>query len=167
LQGINYGIEEYDRFHRSFPKLPVFGSETASTVSTRGIYANDRVRGYVSAYDSNPVPWGATAAGAWIPLAQRPFMAGGFVWTGFDYKGEPTPYGWPCINSHFGIMDICGFPKDNYYYYQSVWGDRPMVHILPHWNWAGKECQPISLWFYSNADRVELFLNGKSLGAKV
>jgi beta-galactosidase len=166
LQGINYGIFSYDRFHEQFPKLPVFGSETASTVSTRGIYANDRERGYVIAYDVNAPPWGATAEAAWKPIAERPFMAGAFVWTGFDYKGEPTPYGWPCINSHFGIMDMCGFPKDNWYYYKAWWGEEPSIHILPHWNWPGKEGQPIAVWVHSNADRVELFLNGQSLGVK-
>jgi beta-galactosidase len=166
LQGINYGIDRYDPFHRSFPALPVLGSETASTVGTRGIYENDRQRGYVSAYDVNRPGWGATAEGAWKPIADRPFMAGAFVWTGFDYKGEPTPYGWPCINSHFGIMDICGFPKDNYYYYQAWWGEKPVVHLLPHWNWPGKEGQPVRVWCHSNCERVELFLNGKSLGAK-
>jgi beta-galactosidase len=144
----------------------VFGSETASTVSTRGIYANDTRRGYVSAYDVNAPPWGATAEAGWKPIAERPFMAGGFVWTGFDYKGEPTPYGWPCINSHFGIMDMCGFPKDNWYYYKAWWGDTPSIHILPHWNWPGKEGLPIAVWVHSNADRVELFLNGQSLGSK-
>lgn len=166
LQGINYGLFQYDRFHQLFPRLPVLGSETASTVSTRGIYENDRQRGYVSAYDVNRPGWGATAEGAWKPIVERPFMAGAFVWTGFDYKGEPTPYGWPCINSHFGIMDICGFPKDNYYYYQAWWGSQPVVHLLPHWNWNGKEGTPITVWCHSNADRVELLLNGKSLGTQ-
>ncbi len=166
LQGFNYGVYGYDRFHHDFPDKPVYGSETASTVSTRGIYANDRERGYVSAYDVNRPDWGDTAEGAWKPIATRPWFEGGFVWTGFDYKGEPTPYGWPCINSHFGIMDICGFPKDNYYYYQAWWGDKPMVHILPHWNWSGKQGQPIKVWCHSNADSVELLLNGKSLGVK-
>jgi beta-galactosidase len=144
----------------------LFGSETGSTVSTRGIYENDPKRGYVSAYDVNFPGWAQTAEAAWQPIADRPYVAGGFVWTGFDYKGEPTPYGWPCINSHFGILDECGFPKDNFWYYLSVWGDKPIVHILPHWNWSGKEGQPISVWCYSNCDRVELFLNGESLGSK-
>src|SRR5207253_11242546 len=132
LQGINYGIFGYDRFHQQFPAIPAYGSETASTVSTRGIYENDPKSGYVSAYDLNHPGWGATAEDGWRPIAERPFMAGAFVWTGFDYKGEPTPYGWPCINSHFGIMDICGFPKDNYYYYRAWWGGEPTVHLLPH-----------------------------------
>src|SRR5207247_10484635 len=148
-------------FHASFPSQPVFGSETASTVSTRGIYENDAKRGYVSAYDVNRPGWGATAEAGWKPIAERPWMAGAFVWTGFDYKGEPTPYRWPCINSHFGIMDICGFPKDNFFYYQAWWGNKPVVHLLPHWNWPGKEGQPIAVWCYSNAERVELSLNGK------
>ena len=103
---------------------------------------------------------------AWKALGEREYMAGGYVWTGFDYKGEPTPYAWPCINSHFGIMDECGFPKDTYYYYLSWWGGKPVAHILPHWNWPGDEGKPKDVWVHSNADRVELFLNGASLGAK-
>ncbi|HEX5323814.1 MAG TPA: glycoside hydrolase family 2 TIM barrel-domain containing protein, partial [Capsulimonadaceae bacterium] len=166
LQGVNYSPREYDSFHKSFPNMPLYGSETSSEVGDRGIYENDSQKAYVSAYDSNPVPWGQTASGAWEPIATRPFVAGGFVWTGFDYKGETTPYGWPDVNSHFGILDIAGFPKDNYYWYQAWWGDKPVVHIFPHWNWKGKEGQPIDVWCYSNAASVELILNGKSLGAK-
>ena len=166
LQGANYNPGGYDNFHKKFPKMPFYGSETASAVSTRGEYVNDKVKGYVSAYDVNFPSWAQTAQVAWKALADRPFMAGGFVWTGFDYKGEPTPYGWPCINSHFGIMDMCGFPKDSYYYYKSWWGDKPTVHVFPHWNWKGKEGQPINVWVHSNCDEVELFLNGKSLGRK-
>ncbi|MGI4790642.1 MAG: beta-galactosidase GalA [Janthinobacterium lividum] len=177
LQGINYHTGDYDAFHKTHPNMPLYGSETSSEVGTRGVYSEDKFSsggnytgipdlGYVSAYDTNGVPWGQTAEAAWQPIADRPFVAGGYVWTGFDYKGEPTPFGWPDINSNFGVMDECGFPKDTYYYYQSVWGDKPIVHILPHWNWAGKEGQPIDVWAFSNADRVELLLNGKSLGTK-
>ena len=166
LQGCNYDPNGYDRFHRAHPQQPMYGSETASTVSTRGIYANDPVRGYVSAYDANYPGWAQTAEDAWRPIAERDFVAGGFVWTGFDYKGEPTPYAWPCINSHFGIMDECGFPKNNWWYYKAWWGDQPIVHLLPHWNWPGKEGQNISVWCYSNCERVDLILNGKSLGEK-
>ncbi len=166
LLGVNYAPGVYDHFHKVYPAKPMYGSETASTVSTRGIYANDPVKGYVSAYDVNFPGWAQTAEDAWQPLAERPWMAGGYVWTGFDYKGEPTPYSWPCINSHFGIMDICGFPKDNYFYYQAWWGSAPVVHLLPHWNWAGSEGKPIDVWCYSNGDSVELFLNGKSQGVR-
>jgi len=174
LQGINYNSGGYDGFHRAHPAMPLYGSETSSEVGTRGIYATTRFdhyqgepsKGYVAAYDINPVPWGQSAEEGWQTIADRPFVAGGYVWTGFDYKGEPTPFGWPDVNSNFGIMDQCGFPKDAYYYYQSVWGDKPMVHVLPHWNWAGKDGQPIDVWAYSNAAHVELFLNGTSLGAK-
>jgi beta-galactosidase len=120
----------------------------------------------MSSYDTNVQPWSTTAEAWWNVYAARPWLSGGFVWTGFDYRGEPTPYGWPCINSHFGVMDTCGFPKDNYYYYQSVWTDKPMVHVLPHWNWPGKEGQDIDVWCYSNGEEVELFLNGQSLGRK-
>jgi beta-galactosidase len=166
LQGMNYNPTGYDAFHKKFPKMPFFGSETASAVSTRGEYVNDPVKGYVSAYDVNAPPWAQPAQVAWKALADRPFMEGGFVWTGFDYKGEPTPYGWPCINSHFGIMDMCGFPKDTYYYYKSWWGAKPVVHVFPHWNWKGKEGKPINVWVHSNCEQVELFLNGQSLGIK-
>ena len=166
LQGANYNPGGYDDFHKKFPKMPFYGSETASAVSTRGEYVNDTVKGYVSAYDVNFPSWAQTAQVAWKALADRPYMAGGFVWTGFDYKGEPTPYGWPCINSHFGIMDMCGFPKDSYYYYKAWWGDKPSVHVFPHWNWKGKEGKPINVWVHSNCDEVELFLNGNSLGIK-
>ncbi len=164
LQGANYNPGGYDDYHRRFPLQPFYGSETASAVSTRGIYVNDPVKGYVSAYDVNAPPWAQPAEVAWRALAERPFMAGGFVWTGFDYKGEPTPYSWPCINSHFGILDICGFPKDTYYYYKAWWGDKPIVHVLPHWNAPGKEGQPVDVWVHGNTERVELFLNGRSLG---
>jgi beta-galactosidase len=164
LYGINYNTWVYDPLHKRKPDLPLFGSETASTVSTRGEYVNDPAKGYVSAYDLNFPGWAATAENAWQPLAARPWMAGGFVWTGFDYKGEPTPYGWPCINSHFGIIDIAGFPKDNFYYYQSVWGTTPMVHVLPSWNGPVKAGEPVDVWAYSNGESVELLLNGTSLG---
>lgn len=166
LIGFNYAPGSYDRLRTIFPDRFMFGSETASTVTTRGIYSNSEEKGYVAAYDiQHPrVNWGNNAEDAWRPIAERPWMAGGFVWTGFDYKGEPTPYGWPCINSHFGIMDMCGFPKDNFYYYQAWWGDKPVVHILPHWNWYGSNGHVIPVWVYSNADEVELILNGKSLG---
>ena len=87
-------------------------------------------------------------------MAENDYMAGSFAWTGFDYKGEPTPFAWPCINSHFGIMDMCGFPKDGYYYYQSWWTDQPVLHIFPHWNWAGKEGQEVEVWCYSNCQQA-------------
>jgi beta-galactosidase len=167
VQGFNYKHgKEIDDFHRRFPKQPTIGTEVGSTVSTRGIYANDKEHGYVSAYDVNFPEWAATAEEWWKIYAERRFLSGGFVWTGFDYRGEPTPYGWPCINSHFGIMDTCGFPKDNYYYYQAWWSEKPVLHLFPRWNWAGKEGQEIDVWCHTNLEKVELFLNGESLGVK-
>jgi beta-galactosidase len=167
VQGFNYGRgPDYDAFHKRFPHQPTLGSETASTVATRGIYANDPERGYVSAYDVNRPSYAATAEGWWTTYAARPFLAGGFAWTGFDYRGEPSPYNWPCISSHFGILDTCGFPKDSFYYYQAWWRDEPVLHLFPHWNWPGREGQPIDVWCHSNLDRIELFLNGDSLGAR-
>lgn len=97
---------------------------------------------------------------------ERPYITGTFVWTGFDYRGEPWPYEWPCINSQFGIMDTCGFPKDNYYYYKSWWSDETVLHLFPHWNWPGREGKLIEVWCHSNVDEVELILNGESFGRK-
>jgi len=167
VRGWNYHIgKEMDDYHAAHPMQPNVGSEQASTVCTRGIYANDRQRGYVSAYDDNAPEWAHTTETWWKFFAARPWLSGGFAWTGFDYRGEPTPYGWPCINSHFGILDTCGFPKDNFYYYLAWWGNRPMAHLLPHWTWPGKEGQEIDVRCFSNCEEVELFLNGQSLGKK-
>ena len=97
-------------------------------------------------------------------LRQRPWLSGGFVWSGFDYRGEPSPSWWPCVNSHYGILDTCGFPKDAFYYYQSWWTTNPVLHLAPHWNWPGKDGQEILVQAFSNCKEVELFLNGESLG---
>lgn len=166
VRGWNYYIHDVDSYHAKHPLQPEIGTEQASTLSTRGIYENDKRRGYMSAYDTNAPRWGNTAEDWWQVYSARPWLSGAFVWTGFDYRGEPTPYAWPCINSHFGILDTCGFPKDNFYYYQAWWGSRPVVHLLPHWNWPGLEDKDIDVWCYANTDEVELFLNGQSLGRK-
>jgi beta-galactosidase len=158
LMGVNYSPSVYDRFHLEHPAMPMFASETASTQTTRGEYADSFAKVSVSSYHMTD--------GTWQPVAERPFMAGSFVWTGFDYKGEPGPYGWPCINSQYGVMDMCGFPKDNYYYYQSWWKTNPIVHLMPHWNWPGKEGQEIRVIVFANTERVELFQEGHSLGIK-
>jgi beta-galactosidase len=165
VRGWSYHVgKDMDDYHREHPLQPNVGSEQGSTVGTRGIYADDKVRGYVSAYDDWAPEWAQTAE-TWVSFfGPRPWMSGGFVWTGFDYRGEPTPYGWPCINSHFGIMDTCGFPKDNFFYYKSQWSPETVLHILPHWNWPGREGQPIDVRAQSNCDEVELFLNGASQG---
>ena len=164
VQGFNYHIgAPMDDFHRAFPRQPTVGTETGSTVSTRGIYSNDTTRGYVSAYDVNAPPWASTAEAWWTAYLARPWVSGGFAWTGFDYRGEPTPYKWPCISSHFGIMDTCGFPKDNYFYYKAWWGTEPVLHLFPHWNWEGRDGDTIDVWCHTNLDRVELLLNGKAV----
>jgi beta-galactosidase len=165
VRGWNYFPgKPMDDYHKAHPAQPNVGTEQGSTVSTRSIYANDRKRGYVSAYDDNVPRWGSTAEKWWSVFAERPWLSGGFVWTGFDYRGEPTPYGWPCINSHFGILDTCGFPKDNFWYYKSWWTERPVLHLLPHWNWPGREGEEFGVRALSNCEEVELFLNGTSLG---
>jgi beta-galactosidase len=171
VQGCNYERParpetNLDTYHQRFPDKPTLGTEVASTYCTRGVYTVDKEKGYVTAYDVDRPDYGATAEGWWSFFAARPHLSGGFVWTGFDYRGEPSPYKWPCISSHFGILDTCGFPKDNFYYYKAWWRDEPLLHLFPHWNWSGQEGKEIDVWVHSNLERVELFLNGKSLGRR-
>jgi len=166
IRGFNYRQNAVADYHKDHPNQPIIGTEMGSTVTTRGIYEKDSIRGYLPDQDIS-APWWASKAEDWWKLAaENNYWSGGFVWTGFDYRGEPTPYHWPNINSHFGIMDMCGFPKNIYYYYQSWWTDKDVLHISPHWNWRDKMGKPIDVWVNSNADNVELFLNGKSLGKK-
>lgn len=186
LIGYNYHFRDYAGFQQRFPGKIFIGSETTSALETRGYYdmpANpDSIRRWpinenyndhvnmnadntVSAYDNVSAPWSSTHEETWKAIKKYDFLSGMFVWTGFDYMGEPTPYTWPSRSSYFGIIDLAGFPKDIYYMYQSEWTDKTVLHILPHWNWtAGKD---VYVWaYYNHADEVELFLNGKSLGKK-
>ncbi|PZR33299.1 beta-galactosidase GalA [Caulobacter segnis] len=166
VMGFNYHEELIEPFRLKYPNMPIIGTETASAVSTRGEYARDDKRSVVSSYDVDAPYWGKTAQAWWKLYNAKPYLLGGFVWTGFDYRGEPTPFNWwPSVSSNFGIFDLCGLPKDIFYYYQAWWrDDLPVLHLLPHWNWEGQEGQTVEVWAYSNLDAVELFLNGKSLG---
>jgi beta-galactosidase len=160
LVGFNYHLEFPDAFHKDNPTRPVFGSETSSAVSTRGEYTTDRQHNVVDSYHGVyelPELW-------WRFYGEREWTAGGFAWTGFDYRGEPTPFGWPSVSSNFGIVDLCGFPKDYFYYYKAWWRPEASLHLFPHWNWHGKEGTEIAVWVYSNLDEVELLVNGVSAG---
>ena len=188
--GLNYRAWAYDSLRVWFPGKPILGTETVSAQNSRGIYYQPstglRVAGWspwagvpeptpeelagqipnqCTAYDNCRAIWDCTTTheGSWIPIRDRDYVAGGFIWTGFDYLGEPTAFGWPSRSSYFGAVDLAGFPKDAYYMYQSEWTDQTMIHLLPHWNWTPGD--KIDVWaYYNNADEVELFLNGKSLG---
>lgn len=167
IMGYNYlGNGDIDAHRNEFKQQPGMGTEEGSTFATRGIYFTDDAQHYQSAYDKKPRPSFYSIEEGWKFYATRPHMAGMFIWTGFDYRGEPTPYGWPSVTSYFGMMDVCGFPKDNVFYLKSWWGKEPVLHLLPHWNWSGMEGKEIDVWAYSNCDEVELFLNKKSLGKK-
>jgi len=166
VQGYNYADPAADAFHKANPKVPVMGTEQVSAVATRGIYTMDPQHGYVGSYDPYTTTGRASCEGWWSFCNARPWLAGGFIWTGFDYRGEPSPYQWPNISSQYGIIDTCGFPKDSFYYFQAWWTAKPVLHLFPHWNWPGLEGQEIAVWVHSNLDRVELFLNRQSLGAK-
>jgi len=181
--GINYSMSYYQTLKE---KTKLVASETASAVSTRGEYnlvqdgetlkIEKELNNQCTSYDVASPSWGNTAESTLKTVKSAPWIAGEFVWTGFDYIGEPTPFSWPSVSSYFGIVDLCGFPKDRYYLYQSQWTDKPLVHILPHWNWKGYEGQEIPVWCYSNCESVELFFqpeadqplteNWKSLGEK-
>ncbi|MEH6306890.1 glycoside hydrolase family 2 TIM barrel-domain containing protein [Olivibacter sp. CPCC 100613] len=184
ILGFNYKYEQYDSLPINFPGQKFIASETTSALATRGHYdlGHDTLRFWppsakekfvkngnadftVSAYDQVAAYWGTSHEQAWRAVKQRDFMTGLFVWTGFDYLGEPVPYDFPARSSYYGIIDLAGFPKDVYYMYQSEWTDQPVLHLLPHWNWHSG--QTIDVWaYYNQADEVELFLNGRSLGTR-
>lgn len=167
LIGFNYIAQENpDAQHKKYPKQKGWGTEEGSTFATRSVYFTNDSLHYKSAYDAKPRPNAYSIQEGWNYYVKRPFLAGMFIWTGFDYSGEPTPYGWPSTGSSFGMLDQCGFKKDDAWYLEAWWGNNPVLHLLPHWNWKGKEGQAISVWAYSNCDEVELFLNGKSQGRK-
>ncbi|PZO73684.1 MAG: beta-galactosidase [Sphingomonas hengshuiensis] len=171
VMGFNYYQGDYDKFHAQNPAKPSTSSEDTSAFMTRGAYATDRAAHVMSSMDTEAAPWGATHRNAWAAIARRRFIAGGFVWTGFDYHGEPTPFTWPTIASFFGILDLCGFPKTAYDIHRAHWiDDRAVVGIAPHWTWPGKEGgpgkegQPVELLVTSNAERVRVVLNGRMVG---
>jgi beta-galactosidase len=166
VMGYNYADPQAEAYHKANPNVPVLGTENVSAVGTRGVYVTDPAKGYVGSYDPYTTTGRASAEGWWRFVNARPWVAGGFVWTGFDYRGEPSPYGWPNIGSQYGVIDLCGFPKDTFFYYQSWWTGKPVLHLFPHWNWPGLEGQEIAVWVHTNVERVELFHNGRSLGAK-
>ncbi|MCX6636987.1 MAG: DUF4982 domain-containing protein [Acidobacteria bacterium] len=180
IPGFNYKPMNYPQILKDHPNWIIVGAETSSCVSSRGVY-HLPIEKYqkheslqLSSYDILAPPWAMAPDVEFDAQDRFPNVLGEFVWTGFDYLGEPTPFGgrdgkgdWPSRSSYFGVVDLAGFPKDRYYLYQSVWTREPMVHVLPHWNWAGREGQPIPVFAYTNGDQVELFLNGKSLGRKV
>ena len=166
--GYNYGDKglAYVKDHEKYHNRVIFCTEGTSFVSTRGEYENSWGKGYTSNSIIWQPNWGPYPGEDWADIVKYPYLGGLFVWTGFDYRGEPTPFRWPCVSSHFGIMDICGFPKDGYYAYKAAWTNEPVVHIFPHWNWQGKEGDSIKIHCYTNCDEVELLLNGKSQGKK-
>lgn len=164
--GFNYQIDSYDQFHKENPTMCLTSSEDVSCVMQRGQYVTDKSKNLLDGYDTQFPSWGSTHRVAWKTIAERPYFAGCFIWTGFDYHGEPTPFTWPTAGSNFGIMDLCGFPKTAYYLHQAQWiEDRPILNMVPHWNWPKDSIgKNISVMVLSNADKVELVLNGKTIG---
>jgi beta-galactosidase len=183
IYGFNYHHESFADFPENYPGKPFLVSESTSGLMSRGFYQMPSDSMFIwpdsypptgkpygneeqqcSSYDNCHVPWGSTHEESWKVVKKYDHIAGTYIWTGFDYLGEPTPYWWPSRSSYFGIIDLAGFPKDIYYMYQSEWTDKDVLHIFPHWNW--EPGQTVDIWAYSSADEVELFLNEESLGAK-
>lgn len=165
--GINYQVDKYDQIRAAYPNKPILSSEDTSQVMTRGVYATDWSGLSLTSYDEKYPGWASTNRSAWEAIARQPSFAGGFIWTGFDYRGEPTPFGWPATSSYFGCMDMCGFPKTAFYIRQALWvHDKPVLTLVPHWNWVGKEGQPIKVMALTNADTVAISLNGKLIEEK-
>ena len=183
LVGFNYHHQDFKTFPQKFAGKKFIATETVSALQTRGHYdfPSDSIRRWpqrwdkpvaganpdltCSAYDNCSAPWGSTHEETLKELLKYNFASGMYIWTGFDYIGEPTPYPWPARSSYFGIIDLAGFPKDVYYLYQSLFTSKPVLYIFPHWNWTAG--QTVDVWaYYNNADEVELFLNNKSLGVK-
>ncbi len=182
IYGLNYNHKKYADFPKNYPGVKFLATETTSGLQTRGFYDTaDTIRRWprdgktkfvegnkewsASSYDNVSAYWGSTHEETWKAAKKYDHVSGLFVWTGFDYLGEPLPYPWPARSSYFGIVDLAGFPKDSYYMYQSEWTNKPVLHILPHWNW--EQGKSVEVWaYYNNADEVELYLNGKSLGKK-
>ena len=182
LIGYNYKHKQFESFPETFPGQKFIATETNSGLATRGHYdmPSDSLRIWperwdkpfldgnpdntCSAYDHCRTPWGSTQEATWKIIKKHDFLSGLYIWTGFDYLGEPTPYNWPSRSSYFGLVDLAGFPKDTYYFYQSEWTDAPMLHIFPHWNWDAGDT--VDVWAYSNCEEVELYLNGESKGVQ-
>ena len=177
IPGLNYRVHLYEEANKAFPQGFILGSETASTVSSRGVYKFPVQKGIdkqypdfqSSSYDMEYCNWSNLPDDDFVMQDDKPWVIGEFVWTGFDYLGEPTPYdsSWPSRSSYFGISDLAGLPKDRYYLYRSRWNKtQPTLHLLPHWNWEGREGQTTPVFAYTSYDSAELFLNGKSLGIR-
>lgn len=168
LVGANYQLKDYDRVHSDFPEMPFMSSEDGSAFMTRGEYRTDFKQNIISSYDTESARWGATHRKSWKEIATRPFMAGCFYWTGFDYRGEPTPLTWPSASSFFGILDLCGFPKSAYYIRQAQWIEKKTIlELIPHWSWPVDSVgKPIKVMVMSNTDSVLLKLNGKIIGGQ-
>jgi beta-galactosidase len=163
--GVNYIKQaKPDKQHADFPNQIILGTEETTTQQTRGIYFTDTARTHLAPQEDGSS--GGNAELGWKYYQARPWAAGLFYWTGFDYRGEPTPFGWPATLSQFGILDSCGFPKDGHSYLKSWWTDEPVLHVFPHWNWPDRLGEELTVTANSNCDEVELFLNGTSLGRK-
>jgi len=164
IPGINYHPQAYKEFHEKFPHKPLVGAETTSSFSQRGEWMTDLSQNRIAGLDECCASWSNHVRTAWKYVDTQPFVMGTFVWTGFDYRGEPTPCPWPAVSSFFGTYDACGFPKDPVYLYKAYWKKEPSIHIVPHWNLPVEEGTPIRVRVFTNCEYVKLYLNGETVG---
>jgi beta-galactosidase len=165
--GMNYQTLNYDKIHETYPNTPITSSEDASAFMVRGEYVTNKKLCLHDSYDTQAASWGTTHRNGWKLVNERPFLAGCFIWTGFDYRGEPQPYSWPAAGASFGIMDQCGFPKAAFYLRQAQWLEKPVLQLIPHWNWPTDSIgKPIKIMALTNAAKVKLLLNGKLVEEK-
>lgn len=164
ILGVNYAVFNFDKLHEMYPDMPIVSSETVSAFSTRDQDIDEIDKHHFANFDEHAADWGETAQEACEAVLTRDFVMGLFVWTGFDYRGEPTPYEWPSVSSHFGVMDTCGYAKDTFYLYRAYYTKEPIIHLFPHWN--GRKGETRRMAVYTNCDEAELFINGVSVGRK-
>ncbi len=162
--GINYQLDSFEAFHEKYPDMPVIGSESTSSFSVRGCYKTEPEKNLIASYDEECADWGSTLSATWTKTLANDYIAGGFIWTGFDYLGEPTPHVWPSVSSFFGMMDVCGFEKYGYLMCQSIFKKEPVCRMLPHWNFENGES--VRVIGFTNCEETELFINGRSQGRK-
>jgi len=162
--GVNYRVDDYEPYHERHPDTPILNTESCAIRSTRGVYETEPGSKYFASYDDAHTEFGRSGREGWRQAVTRPYVMGYFIWSGFEYRGEPSPHRWPCVHSTYGLLDTCGFAKEEFHLHRALWKAEPIAHLLPHWTWPGREGQEIRVLCFTNGETAELFVNGTSCG---